>query len=463
MIAPAGRMAEAASESSRRARRSRQVVEVRVVIDLRLPQGGVMPSQQQFSFPVEVPHFGFTAQMPAATAVPTVTSTFDHAQASSAGPASPESQVPTQAETLTELYERLCASRERGVNEAKTVKADCAAVREYQDWLCSQNDTRISTPRVGMSKTLENSQLLEAWSRDLRTRKIGGSVASVAKRLNAVMKLGRACFHSGLISKLPKCPTRGDLQLMVPVTDDSVDDADLQGEPVTIDELKAMLTACDGAEWPCLGKVDPAEFWRLVLLSSYCYGFRTQDWFASRSGEKRGLLWSGVIDDPQCPRLPDVSNPAGWVWFLVHKTKRKDVKAGRTPKLLLPLSSKLRSMIEPFRGLDPERVFPLPNNSHSWSREVRGILERCQLDDASRLAAKKPLIRLSEGKRAVASFRKGCADMWATTIDGAAASYVLKHSASDSETAAVTQKHYLKQYRPLRAITAAIESLPIWS
>ena len=421
-----------------------------------------MPSQQQFSIPVEVPHFGFTAQMPTATAVPTVSSTFDHAQASSAGSASPESQVPTQAETLTDLYERLCASRERGVNEAKTVKADCAAVREYQDWLCSQNDTRITTPRVGMSKTLENSSLLEEWSRELRGRQIGGSVASVAKRLNAVMKLARACFHSGLIAKLPKCPTRGDLRLMVPVTDESADDADLQGEPVTVDELKLMLAACEGAEWPCLGKVDPAEFWRLVLLSSYCYGFRTQDWFASRSSEKRGLLWSGVIDEPTCPKLSDVLNPSGWVWFLVHKTKRKDAKAGRPSKLLLPLSSKLRSMIEQFRGLDPERVFPLPCNSHSWSREMAGIKERANLDDASRLAAKKPSIQLSEGKRAVASFRKGCADMWATLAGGAAASYVLKHSSSEGDAASITQKHYLKLYRPLRDITPVIESLPIW-
>jgi integrase len=173
-------------------------------------------------------------------------------------------------------------------------------------------------------------------------------------------------------------------------------------------------------------------------------------------------MWSDVITETRCPRLEDLHNEHGWVWYLVHKTKKKSQRAAKPVKLLVPLSRRLRESIELFRGIDPERVFPLPCNGKYWSDQVCGILERAGLDDASRKAARKPSIELSLGQKSVASFRKGCAAMWADHVSESAASYLLKHSVTEGGVSAITREHYLQAYRPLREIVPALETLPLW-
>jgi hypothetical protein len=260
---------------------------------------------------------------------------------------------------------------------------------------------------------------------------------------------------------MSKAPTRGDVNMMRAA---STENEDFQGEPVTLAEFAKLMSpeVLQGCRWPRIGNVSPAQFWECVLLSHMVFGFRSQDWFAARTNEKAGLMWADIVASTQCPKLDDLHNPHGWLWYLVHKTKKKSQRAAKPVKLLVPIPGRLRVLIELFRGLDPERVFPLTSNSRYWSLEFTKILERAGLDDASRKAAKKPVIKLSLGQKKVASLRKGCASMWADHLDESAASYLLKHSVTEGAVSAITREHYLQAYRPLRAIVANLETLPIW-
>ena len=209
--------------------------------------------------------------------------------------------------------------------------------------------------------------------------------------------------------------------------------------------------------------VKPSVFWKTNLLSHYVYGFRSQDWFAARSAQKQGLLWSGVITDSLCPFLDDLHNEAGWALYLVHKTANKDEAADRPSDVLVPLSSKMRELIEQFRGQDPDRVFPMKNNSRTYSQEFAKLLERAGLSDEMRRKEKKPIIRLSLGQRKVASFRKGSSALWAKHVSRAASSYMLHHAVSEEGVAKMTAESYLQNEEILRDIVAKIESLPVWS
>lgn len=384
--------------------------------------------------------------------------------------------------SLSELYEKHLAPGERLKNEAKTVRHDQKRIAAFSAWLTEQ---RITTPRLGgcadgqssaaatLADIAARPMVLHEYSRHLRSRSKGGSTATATHSLNAIMKLCRWAVDARLLSRLPKCPTRGDLNLMKPAfsqaTDSApleiVNDVDFSGEPVSVAEMKRLMDPDNLAPcvWPCLGDVPPNVFWETVLLSHAILGFRSQDWFALDGPEKQGLLWSGIVDNPRCPKIEDLQNGPGWAWYLVHKTKKKSQRADKPLQILVPLCVRLRALIEQFRGIHPTRVFPLPHTRVSYSRELRGILQRAGLDDQSRLAARKPIVRLSEGKRAIASFRKGCAAMWADHVSESAASYLLKHSVSSEkvDVSSTTREHYLQAYRPLKAIVPALESLPV--
>jgi hypothetical protein len=131
--------------------------------------------------------------------------------------------------------------------------------------------------------------------------------------------------------------------------------------------------------------------------------------------------------------------------------------------VLVPLSAKIRDLIEQFRGLDPERVFPMANNSRTYSEEFSKLLERAGLSDDARRIEGKPIIRLSLGQRNVASFRKGSSALWAKYVSRAASSYMLHHAVSEEGVAKMTAESYLQSEEILRDIVAKIESLPVWS
>lgn len=367
-------------------------------------------------------------------------------------------------ETLVDLYEKHLAPAERLKNEPRTVRADLSRIARFQEWLDSRA-LRMGIPQRAYFEVIASGKdcMLDyaAW---IRSQPKGSSSASVSQAMNAIKKLFKVAIENGWLAKMPKFPCKGDINEMSASTDDE-EECVFKAEPVALDEFRRMMSpeVLAGCKWPRLGNVSPALFWETVLVSHMAYGFRSQDWFSREQG-KLGLLWSDVLSETKCPRLDDLHCESGWAWFLVHKTKKKAKRAKKPQKLLVPLSRRMRELIEMFRGIHPERVFPLARNGRSWCREFRGILQRAGLDDASRQAAEKPVIELSLGQEKVASFRKGCADLWADHVDGSAASYMLKHSVSEDKdkVSDVTREHYLRFYRPLKDIVPALESLPIW-
>lgn len=421
-------------------RKQRRPIEIRVVVEFQMPRGiGPM------SFaPAE---FVFTPSS-APDVAPVVT-------VSDSLVSSVTSPEPSASLSLVELYRANLEQKELLQNEAKTVRADIQRIVRFQAWL----EQRSKTPLL--QQLAEQKEILWDYARHLRTQDKGYSSASCGHALNAIMKLLRWCFEATLIGKMLKSPTRGDVNMMRAA---STENEDFQGEPVTLAEFAKLMSpeVLGGCQWPRLGNVSPALFWECVLLSHMVFGFRSQDWFAARTNDKAGLLWADIVESTQCPKLDDLHNLHGWLWYLVHKTKKKSQRAAKPVKLLVPIPGRLRALIELFRGLDSDRVFPLTSNSRYWSLEFTRILERAGLDDASRRAAKKPVIKLSLGQKKVASFRKGCASLWADHVDEAAASYLLKHSVTDGAVSAITREHYLQAYRPLRAIVANLETLPIW-
>jgi hypothetical protein len=420
-------------------RKQRRPIEIRVVVQFEMPRGFA-------SMNVAPAEFVFTPS--AAPDIAPVVTVSDSLQTSVVSP------PPLTPVSLVELYRSNLEPRELLQNEVKTVRADIQRIVRFQSWL----EQRSKSPLL--QQIAETKEILWDYARHLRTQEKGCSSASCGQALNAIMKLLRWSVEAGFIPKAPKYPTRGDINMMR----DSSTDSDFQGEPVTLEEFRRLINSevLDQCQWPRLGHITPAKFWETVLLSHYVFGFRSQDWFPARTNEKAGLLWSDIVDETQCPKLDDLHNPHGWLWYLVHKTKKKSQRAAKPVRLLVPIPSRLRQLLEQFRGLDPERVFPLASNSRYWSLEWNGILERAGLNAESRKAAKKPVIYLSLGQKSVASFRKGCASMWSDHVDESAASYLLKHSVTDGAVSAITREHYLQAYRPLRAIVANLETLPIW-
>jgi hypothetical protein len=359
--------------------------------------------------------------------------------------------------SLADLYDELLAEidKEKRVS-IKTIRDNRSALDKFEDWGRSQHRIVAGRPL----SLLEQPKILRPYAEFIRGQVKGNSAAMASKALSAVGKLAGACVRAGLLKQKPETVSKSTINLMRPLTEQ---ERRIKAVTVTVAELQAMLSVVDGCKWPRLGKVKPSVFWQTNLLSHYVYGFRSQDWFAARSSEKQGLRWSGVITESQCPYLDDLHNDAGWALYLVHKTANKDEAADRPSDVLVPLSWKMRELIEQFRGLDPERVFPMKNNSRTYSQEFSRILERAGLSDEMRREEKKPIIRLSLGQRKVASFRKGSSAMWAKHVSRAASSYMLHHAVSEQGVAKMTAECYLQHEDVLRDIVEKIESLPIWS
>ena len=370
-------------------------------------------------------------------------------------PATTVSQDP-EPRSLVELHDQLLteADRERRVS-VKTISDNRSALRKFEAWGRAQH--RIVSGRP--LSLLEQPGILRGYAEFLRAQPKGNSSAMCAKALATIGKLAGACVRARILVQKPESVSRTIVNLMRPRTEEQ---RRVKAVPVTVAELQALLSVVDGCKWPRLGNVSPAVFWETSLLAHYVYGFRSQDWFAARCTEKRGLLWSGIVTSSQCPVLEDLHNEAGWAWYLVHKTAKKDEAAERPADVLVPLSAKMRELIERFRGIDPERVFPMRNNSASYSTEFCGLLNRAGLSDEIRREQGKPIIRLSLGQRNVASFRKGCSALWAKHVSRSASSYLLHHAVAEEGVAKMTVDAYLQNEEILRDITAKIESLPVW-
>jgi hypothetical protein len=361
-----------------------------------------------------------------------------------------------ESRSLVDLYDELLSAtdKEKRVS-VKTIRDNRSAIEKFETWGKAQHRVVGGRP----VSLLEQPKILRSYAEFLRAQAKGNSSAMASKALGSIGKLAGACVRAELIKQKPETVAKSTINLLRPRTEEQ---RRVKAVPVTVPELQAMLAVVNGCKWPRLGSVKPSVFWQTNLLSHYVYGFRSQDWFPARSADKRGLLWSGVITSSQCPVLDDLHNAAGWAWYLVHKTAKKDEAAERPSDVLVPLSSRMRELIEQFRGLDPERVFPMANNSRTYSQEFSKLLERAGLSDDARRNDNKPIIRLSLGQRNVASFRKGSSALWAKHVSRAASSYMLHHAVSEEGVAKMTADSYLQNEEILRDIVAKIETLPVW-
>lgn len=358
--------------------------------------------------------------------------------------------------TLSGLYEQLLSERDKDNQvSVKTIRANHSVLTRFEKW-CEDKFSVLCGHCVSL---LSQPNILKDYAEYLRSQPKGSSASMCQKALATIIKLATACVKAGIISSRPDGVQKAQINILKPRTEKQ---RRTKAVPVTLSELQSMLSVVDGCKWPRIGNVSPALFWRTCLLSHYVYGFRSQDWFVSRTTEKLGLLWSGVVDDSKCPVIDDLHNDAGWVWYLVHKTSKKDEAAERPSDVLVPLSSRMRELIEMFRGIDAQRVFPLRNNARSYSKEFAGLLKRAKLSDKEREASGKSIIRLSLGQRDVASFRKSASAMWAKHVSRSASSYMLHHAIAEERVSKMTTDCYLQDEDILRQITAGIETLPVW-
>ncbi len=372
---------------------------------------------------------------------------------------SPEPVKPVQAvaevRSLVQLYDDLCSESDKEKRVSmKTISDNRHALNRFQRWMTETGRATGNSP----VQLLLVRHAFRDFAMHIRQKPKGNSAAMAVKEIGVLKKLANACHRAGLISSAPESVPRSIINMMRPRTEQQ---RLIKGVPVTLAELKSMLECLDGCTWPRIGKVSPAKFWEVCLLSHFLYGFRSQDWFAARTNLKPGLLWSGVKTQTECPVVEGLHNPAGWVVYLVNKTKNKDESADRSPYVVVPLNARMRELIELFRGADSERVFPMSNNSRRFSEELQYILEGCGLCDRSRDKAGRPRIRLSMGVRAVASFRKGCAAYWAKVIGAQASSYLLHHATQQDNVSRTTTEFYLQGFEILSDITAKIEEFPL--
>jgi hypothetical protein len=369
-------------------------------------------------------------------------------------PAPIQNDVVSEADdrNLVDLYQDLLSARdsERRVSD-KTIRDNLSVLRRFQAWSQTAGKLIGSNP----VKLLETDGIMREFAEFIRNQPKGSSAAMANKALGVIVKLSNACHAAGFISKRVERVPKSSINLMKPRTDQQ---RRIKGVPVTIEELRAMLSVLDECSWPKLGSVKPSVFWRVNLLSHFVYGFRSQDWFSCRGNEKQGLLWKDISRKTECPVIKGLHNEGGWAFYVVHKTAKKDEAADRNCDVLIPLSTEIRDLIEQFRGIDDRRVFPTANNSRTYSEEFSKILNRAGLSDASRKAAGEPIIRPSLGQRGVASLRKACATQWSESIGPQAASYLLHHYVPAEGVAKMTTENYLQHEGILRKIVGKIET-----
>ena len=305
--------------------------------------------------------------------------------------------------SLWSIYETLCGERDALQKiKSSSVREIRTAVEHFDAWLreVTKNDHRSVTPEVILSHIANDRYVLRRFLR-YQVDDCGHSERTALKKITSVCKLLNEARNIGWIAKLPERPSK------------TLEDNELN-ETVTLEEMRAIRNAVHAADWPEFSGVDPADFWLFAIDYCWTYGTRRNDIFSTISS-KPGLLWSHVHCDAVCPasELKGFQHPHGWIWFPVGKQSRK----GR--RLLLPLSERVRSHIETFRGIDPERVVPLPYSNKTFGQHWLKILDAAGVDRR---------IRLSEG-RGIPAFRKGCTDQWESLqpFDAECCDYVLGH------------------------------------
>jgi hypothetical protein len=265
----------------------------------------------------------------------------------------------------------------------------------------------------------------------------GLSKDSARKRITAVVKVCRILCDEGLMQKLPKKPgVRAADKIIVASGRDTR--RTRRPKHVKQSEYEAIRQHCSVAVWPNLG-MPPGDVWAFIVDFCWTYGVRTEDLVSYTSG-KDGLRWSMIVEAQKCPveelDCPDWQH--GWIDYDQDKTYEA---------CLVPMSSRIRSGIESFRGLDPVRVIPMPRNNAYFYREWHRILSAAEVS-----------ADISLSGRSVPSFRKGFTKFWNSNGRNLS-SVLLGHTSGSEKVSTIDQRHYSNR---IPELLDHIEDVPLW-
>lgn len=310
------------------------------------------------------------------------------------------------------------------------------AVKHFVEWF--KNNHRSGGPMV--ADLCQQPQLLS----EFYTFSLGkGSEKTASNKLKCLKSIWRDMFDLELITRSVPKPRTKQIRKK-----EGVEKTDHIPMPVTDSELTRCLNAVlelhDDLTYPRLGKLEPFQFWFNVFAICAVHGIRPAEFWPLDKHSGVGLEWSEVCF-AESPPISDGENlqaewEFGWLNLRMNKTGRR---------LRTPMSPHLRFLIQQCVGLDSERVFPLPYNSQRWYTMLSMILTRAgfskvKFPDEEKVKWPVTLCGSSPQK----SLRKTASVLWRRHGTPRLASFMLGHSSrtgssSDvDEGSEITEEHY---------------------
>lgn len=338
----------------------------------------------------------------------------------------PPPRRPRRRITLQRAFEKWVLPDMLGDNRAaSTIAEDLNNITRFSR-LWRLMNPRTMNPGVPLREVTRDT-LIEA--RNLMqagiTSRSGEPLApdTIRKCLTTVRKVMRAAQDRGKLDRVPQLP--------------EIRRSESEPVPIELDQIERLYRAADAAEWPQIGSIEPATTWRCWLVWFWVYGARTQDFVAYKSCRQVGLRWSSIRREKRCPIAKlRIDCPHGWLRYRPQKTQRT-----RGESLVLPLHPVALAHLQPFEGLDPERVWPNGRSKQSFYSAWRAIVRRSGLPSDVTIAGENS-----------PSLRKGCSNNWDDVRDGLG-ERVLGHVAQGTNG-----RHY-KQVLP--HLVAGIERLEL--
>lgn len=181
------------------------------------------------------------------------------------------------------------------------------------------------------------------------------SPATINRKLGGIRQVLRAAERRGLIRRRPQAR-----QLAVRPASKFY---------LTPEHICQMWRACSRVNWPHVGPIEPAEWWRMALVMYWIYGFRTQELVSFAAGMS-SLTMQNVSLAKETPNpAGETRNELGWLTY----TPQKQKWAKPTP-INVPLTVHSRAVIDRIRklhrrGVDPAGpLFPWPRAQRDFYR-----------------------------------------------------------------------------------------------
>lgn len=316
--------------------------------------------------------------------------------------------------TLDQCYDAWFAKFVETNRAATTLSNDRTALRHWARYVQEKHALDLES-----SACLENPARVSAIDKGLLMgfrqwlQEQGQTNQSVRRVESTIRKILKEAVEREFLSKVPKLPKLPQKRY--------------RPSPVLLEEVQSLIDASETATWPKRLPVGAPLFWRAVLFAAWTVGFRTQDCVGLRDRTVSGLLWSEVVTSQRCPdaSIRNCLSPCGWFDFTPRKTR---LSCGLS--VLLPIHPALAPLIEQFRGLDAQRVFPVPRSGDRFGRQFRAIREAAGVSDDVSIAG--------DGRGGRRSIRKGCRNNW-DNVELGLGEIVVPHSDGGVDAASYRQ------------------------